>query len=79
MQREIYSFICPHCAGSRLNMLDFESLMVLRPDLGMFTIKCPSCLQKTSMLRPIPQCMSAEIEKAAEETGAGMGNKRAQG
>lgn len=79
MQAEMYSFVCPHCASRRLNMLDYESLMVLRSDLGLFTIHCPSCGKKTSLLRPIPSCLSDEVAHAAQQADAGMGHKRAQG
>lgn len=79
MQDERYSFVCPHCASARLNMLDYESLMVLRADLGLFTVHCSACGQKTSLLRPIPGCLQDEVAHAAEAAGAGMGHKRAQG
>lgn len=76
MQRNMYSFVCPSCASSMLNMLDYERLMVLRPDLALFTVGCPSCGTKTSMLRPIPPSLREEVEKAAVELHAGMGHKR---
>lgn len=75
MQREMYSFVCPVCGSTMLNMLDYESLMVMRRDLALFTIGCPSCDAKTSMLRPIPDCLRDEIGKAAREVHAGMGHK----
>ncbi len=79
MRDELYSFMCPHCASARLNMLDYESLMVLRADLGLFCVHCPACGQRTSLLRPIPSCLEGEVAHAAEDANAGMGHKRAQG
>ncbi len=75
MQRDMYSFMCPNCASTILNMLDYESLMVLRPDLGLFTIACPACSAKTSMLRPIPPTLRDDVHAAAAEVHAGMGRK----
>ncbi|WP_165061660.1 UDP-N-acetylmuramoylalanyl-D-glutamate--2,6-diaminopimelate ligase [Adlercreutzia sp. ZJ154] len=79
MANEMYSFVCPHCASAHLNMLDYESLMVLRAGLGLFTIHCSACGRKISLLRPIPSCLANEVTHAAEKVNAGMGHKRAQG
>ncbi|WP_251212696.1 UDP-N-acetylmuramoylalanyl-D-glutamate--2,6-diaminopimelate ligase [Adlercreutzia murintestinalis] len=75
MQREMYSFVCPNCGSALLNLLDYESLMVLRADLGLFTMACPSCAAKTSMLRPIPPLLRDDVGTAAAEIHAGMGRK----
>lgn len=56
-----------------LNLLNYSTLMVLKPDMGMFTIECPNCAARVSSIQPIPRELNAEIIEAADEIGAGMG------
>lgn len=68
------TLVCPYCAGSQLSLLNYESLMVLRKDVGLFSLRCPACGNKTTLLRRIPSSLHEEIEFAAIEMGAGMGH-----
>lgn len=67
------TFLCPSCHAQTLGVLDYESLMVLKRNLALFTIRCPRCNSKISMIRPIPSILRNEVNLAAAETGAGMG------
>ncbi len=68
-----YMMVCPGCGMRDLNLLNYNSLMMLRSDLGLFTITCPNCGSKVSSIQPIPQELRPEIEAVAAEIGAGMG------
>ncbi len=70
-----YNYIleCPSCGVRDLNMLNFSGLMLIRKDLGLFTLACPNCNQKISSIQPIPPELREEVEEAAREVGAGMG------
>lgn len=65
--------ICPACHARRLDLVNYETLMVLRRDYGMFTLRCPNCSNKISVLKPIPHELYDEVDFAAIEMGAGMG------
>ncbi len=73
MADEQLTLICPSCNVQPLSVLDYESLMVLKRNLALFTLHCPRCNSRISMLRPIPSILRAEVNMAAAETGAGMG------
>lgn len=64
--------ICPACNAKGLNLCDYESMMVLRHDLALFTVKCPSCGSNVSSLQVIPDQLRDEIDFAAIAVGAGM-------
>ena len=68
-----YLLKCPSCKESNLNLLNYSGLMLVREDLGLFTLTCPSCNQKVSSIQPIPPELRGEVEQAAREIGAGMG------
>lgn len=68
-----YTMICPSCKKRDLNLLDYDSLMVLKPGLGLFMIECPTCSVKVSSIQPIPAELTPEINEAALQVGAGMG------
>ena len=68
-----YMLVCPSCGLRVLNLLNYGSLMVLRRDLGLFTIECPNCSERVSSIQSIPDELKCEIEAAAVEIGAGMG------
>lgn len=68
-----YMLVCPNCGMRDLNLLNYGSLMVIRRDLGLFTIPCPNCGNRVSSIQPIPEELKGEIELAAAEIGAGMG------
>lgn len=67
---------CPGCGASGLDVCAYESMMVVRADLAMFTLRCPKCGAKVSSMQPIPQRLCEEVRFAAIEVGAGMGRDR---
>lgn len=70
-----YMMVCPHCGMRDLNLLNYSGLMVIRPDLGLFTIDCPNCNEKVSSIQPIPDELMREVVEVADEIGAGMGRR----
>lgn len=64
---------CPGCGKTDLDVCDYESMMVVRADLAMFTLRCPSCGAQVSSMQPIPLQLREEVRYAAIEVGAGMG------
>ncbi|MCI8424860.1 MAG: UDP-N-acetylmuramoylalanyl-D-glutamate--2,6-diaminopimelate ligase [Adlercreutzia sp.] len=64
---------CPACHGAELDVRTFDSMMVLRRDLALFTLTCPQCAARISSLQPIPPSLREEVQFAAIELGAGMG------
>lgn len=68
-----HMLVCPNCGMRDLNLLNYASLMVIRRDLGLFTIVCPNCSERVSSIQGIPDELVGEIELAATEIGAGMG------
>lgn len=67
---------CPGCGATDLDVCDYESMMVLREDLALFSLRCPVCGAKLSSMQRIPQRLSEEVRFAAIEVGAGMGRER---
>ncbi len=68
-----YTMVCPGCGMRDLNLLNYNSLMMLRSDLGLFTITCPNCGSKVSSIQSVPAELIPEIEAVAAEVGAKMG------
>jgi C4-type Zn-finger protein len=64
---------CPSCGESDIDLLNYDSLIVLKPTLGLFSIACPGCGVKISTILPIPDELKPEISYVAKEVGAGMG------
>ncbi|WP_165056470.1 MULTISPECIES: UDP-N-acetylmuramoylalanyl-D-glutamate--2,6-diaminopimelate ligase [unclassified Adlercreutzia] len=64
---------CPSCGAHDLDLRAYDSLMVLRPDLALFSLHCNHCATKVSTLQPIPPDLREEVRFAAVEVGAGMG------
>lgn len=62
---------CPRCKGGDLDLTSYEAMMVLRPDLALFTLTCPHCGANVSLLQPIPPALREEVRFAAIEVGAG--------
>lgn len=67
------SITCPSCGIGKLNLFDYTSLMVIRPELGLFSMVCPECQTKISSMQPIPPSLFDEIRSAAASVDAGMG------
>lgn len=68
-----YMLDCPTCGMRDLNLLNYSALMVIRKDLGLFTMTCPNCSQKVSSIQSIPPELREEVEEVAVQIGAGMG------
>ena len=59
--------------SERSDVCRYESMMVVRADLAMFTLRCPHCKATVSSMQPIPPQLYEEVRFAALEVGAGMG------
>ena len=68
-----YKLTCPACAQGPFNLADYESMMVLRSDLALFSLRCPHCKTRISTLQPIPPSLMDAVRRAADRIGAGMG------
>lgn len=64
---------CPTCGARDLDLNDYESMIVLRADLALFSLRCGHCASKISSIQPIPATLREEVRFAAIEIGAGMG------
>ena len=64
---------CPMCGQSDLDVCRYDSMMVLRSDVAMFTVTCPRCGASVSSVQTIPLALCEEVRFAAIEVGAGMG------
>ena len=69
------SLVCPACKTPDLDVCRYESMMVLREDSALFTVRCPQCGTLVSGIRPIPPQLREEVRFAAQEVGAGMGRE----
>lgn len=67
------TMVCPSCGAATLSLFEYNSLMALRLDLGLFTIECPNCKAKISSIQPIPLQLQKEVVRTAAEVNAGMG------
>lgn len=64
---------CPNCGLHDINLLNYSALMVLRSDLGLFTVECPNCAERLTSIQTIPEEIYKDVVKVADEIGAGMG------
>lgn len=64
---------CPACGAVGLDVCRYESMMVVRADLALFTLRCPHCDATVSSMQPIPPQLREEVRFVALEVGAGMG------
>lgn len=69
------SMTCPNCGSDTLDVHDYESMIVVRSDCALFTVRC-TCGARVSSLRAIPADMHEDVQFAAIEVGAGMGRER---
>lgn len=67
------SMSCPACGLENLDVCTYDSMMVLRRDVALFTLHCPRCGAQVSGVQPIPLQLREEVRFAALEVGAGMG------
>ena len=68
-----YMMVCPNCGMRDLNLLNYSGLMLIRKDLGLFTMDCPNCNEKVSSVQALPKELEEEVRSVALELGAGMG------
>ncbi len=66
---------CPSCHAKGFDLCSYESMMVLHPNLALFTLPCPSCGTKVSAIHPIPPALRDEVAFAAIEVHAKMGRE----
>jgi len=66
---------CPTCGETRFDLCQYDSMMVLREDVALFTLRCPHCAASVSTVHAIPPQLREEIQFAAFELGAGMGRE----
>ena len=64
---------CPKCGATDLDLVRYDSMIVVRSDMAMFTLTCDHCNSKVSSMQPIPLALREEVRFAAIEVGAGMG------
>ena len=64
---------CPGCGASDLDVVSYDSMMVLRSDVALFSLTCPPCAVRLSVMQPSPPARREEVLFAAIELGAGMG------
>ncbi len=64
---------CPACGARGIDVCSYDSMMVVRRDLALFKVECPSCRATVSSLQAIPAQLREEVRFAALEAGAGMG------
>lgn len=68
-----HSIACPACGKTDLDVCSYLSMMVVRSDLALFRLECPTCHAMVSALHTIPPQLREEVRFAAIEVGAGMG------
>lgn len=66
---------CPACQFERVSVCSYDSMMMLKADTALFSLRCPECGARISTLQTIPDQLHDEIVLAAAESGAGMGRK----
>lgn len=64
---------CPKCGETDFDLAAYDSMMVLRVDMALFTLTCPECGASLTSLAAIPPSLRDEVRFAAIEVGAGMG------
>ena len=64
---------CPKCASDQIDVLKYESMVVLSRDHALFTMHCPACSARVSTVQEIPEQLLEDVRMAAREVGAGMG------
>ena len=69
------SVTCPACGATDLDVCRYDTMMVLRADFALFTMRCPHCNAPVSSMQHIPAQLREEVRFAAIEVGAGMGRE----
>ena len=66
---------CVNCGSTEFDLHDFDTMMVLCPELALFSLKCPYCATQVAAVCVIPQDMMGLVRESAVEVGAGMGRE----
>lgn len=66
---------CTKCGETDFDLAAYDSMMVLRLDMALFTLSCPKCGSSITSLASIPSSLREEVRFAAIEVGAGMGRE----
>ena len=66
---------CPACKAADIDVCHYDSMMVLRKDLALFSVRCPHCGAVVTGVQGIPRQLREEVRFAALEVGAGMGRE----
>ena len=64
---------CGRCGSTEFDLREFDTMMVLSPDLALFGLSCPRCSTQVSALCVIPPHLYPVVREAALDVGAGMG------
>lgn len=72
----VQTVTCPKCGERGIDVCSYQSMMVVRKDIALFKVECPSCHEVVSSLQPIPLQLRESVRFAAIEVGAGMGSER---
>lgn len=67
---------CPACGATDLDVCTYDSMMVLREDTALFSLRCSHCGTAMSSVHGIPPQLREEVRFAAIELDAGMGRER---
>ena len=62
---------CPSCGSADFDLTRYRAMMVLGPDIAMFTVDCSKCAARVNVLRPIPASLREEVRASAQQVGAG--------
>ncbi len=73
VRRMSQTITCPACGASDLDVCCYDSMMVVRADLAMFTLRCPSCGAKVSSMQTIPSQLREEVPVRPHRGGRGHG------
>ena len=70
---------CAFCGSTEFDLHEFDTMMVLCPDLALFSLRCPYCGNQVSAVCVIPPDMHDLVDRVAREVGAGMGRETPTG
>ncbi|WP_160212884.1 UDP-N-acetylmuramoylalanyl-D-glutamate--2,6-diaminopimelate ligase [Adlercreutzia aquisgranensis] len=63
---------CPSCRESTLDVTRYDSMMVLKSDVALFSLHCPACGARVSAIQSIPFSLRGQVAEAAAKVHAGM-------
>ena len=66
---------CAFCGSTEFDLHEFDTMMVLCPELALFSLPCPYCGTQVAAVCVIPHDMQALVRESAAMVGAGMGHE----